>query len=127
MGGWEFANKVWDGIAPYLGYFVALGLLWGLNKVAGETFPAMLAGGWEELKNVLQGKTNLKSLNAVGVVILALLVLVLFGASPLHDLFLPNQPGGDQADHIEEGIFAFLIFFFGATLIGSLWISRLEP
>ncbi len=115
-------HEIWQDLRPYLPYGVGLLILWGLKRVAGESLPEMVAGAWKEITEFLTAKINLKSANALTVVLLALLIAYLFG-SPLRDLFLPTAT--EHEDYFMAGVHTFNIVLFGAVAIYSIKLGRL--
>jgi hypothetical protein len=120
----EVVSQGISAIQPYLLYFVGLLLLWLLAKITDQSLMGLVKGLVSEFGSLLERKIHPKSINAMGILLLGLLVVFLFSGGLSH-IVLPEKGTAEHTDLIiEKGIYATVIFIFGGVIIFSIKVTK---
>ena len=97
-----------------------------LSKASGEKLSDLVRLLFRELRSLIRGERNVKSLNALVLLGAAFLIVVIF-ASPLSEIMPELSNDSSWLSAMHEGIAAFLILAFLAAGVLSVWLTRDEP
>src|SRR4051794_33973517 len=105
--------------------YVALGLsaLWLVTKITDLSLKSIVHDTIEEFRQLLQAKINGKAANALGTILLFVLIVYLnFGG--LGHIALPEKQAGTHIDLYRAAANVIYLFIFGGVLLLSLRLTK---
>jgi hypothetical protein len=121
--GWpEVALKALTILEPYIPAVIAILLLWALIRITDASIASTIRGIFSEFRQLLQGRRNLLTANALGGILLFVLTIFLFFGGLRHLIFPTTGVPNESVD--QQVVYTVIVFFFGAYFILCLLISR---
>jgi hypothetical protein len=125
MNGYDVAYKFLDMIQPYVGYILGCALFWLISYISDRSLLSIFKELLSEFGDLLERKSNSKSANALGLLLMFFLIVVLFHGR-VGEMFLSSEGGGHGESLSAQGLNLFLVIVFGGAILLSLHISRYE-
>jgi hypothetical protein len=125
MTGYDVAFKILGIIEPYAGYIIGFILFWALSKLSDKSLITIVKELIGEFGSLLERKPNAKSANALGLLLMFLLILFLFHGH-LSDLLLPAASDEHASNLALQGLYVFVVLIFGAAILASLHLTKYQ-
>ena len=119
----EVADRALGLIQPYMQYFVGLFCLWWITKIADQSLKSLLSDVVSEFAGLVEAKWNVRTVNAMGLVLLFLLAIFLFFGGVSH-IMLPESGGTSHGADMTKGLYVAVLFVFGTFLILCVWMTK---
>lgn len=124
MTAYDVAFKFLGIIEPFAGYIIGFFLLWLVTIISDRSLASLLKELINEFGGLLERKADAKSANALGLLLMFVLILFLFHGR-LGDIVLPK--GGDHGPGLMvQGLNVFLVLIFGGSILISLKIAHYQ-
>jgi hypothetical protein len=121
----DVAYKFLEICQPYVGYFVGFFLLWMITIISDRSLISLIRELIDEFGNLLERKTNLKSFNALGLILLFVIILFLFHGR-LGDIVLPGMKDSHSPDLYLQALYMFVVLIFGAIALASIQLAKYQ-
>jgi hypothetical protein len=125
MSGYDIAYKVLEIVEPYAGYIIGFILFWLVSLLSDRSLITILRELISEFGNLLERKPNAKPANALGLLLMFVLILFLFHGH-LSDILLPAKADAHANDIALQGLYVFLVLIFGGAILISMRLSKYQ-
>jgi hypothetical protein len=119
----DVAYKFLELIQPYVGFLIGFLLLWLVTYISDKSLVTLIKELIAEFSELLQLKVSAKAINALGILLMFVVVLFLFHGK-LADVLLPSNGSGHEKNLYLQGLYVVMTLGFGGCALVSVHITK---